>query len=72
MRGVVLPFVAALDVVNSVTPANICIPVEVVIHVDVDVAATPATTPTPTAAPRRSDRHAYSERNRARGHYRAC
>jgi hypothetical protein len=55
MRRVVLPLVAAAitaaDVVYPIAAADVCIAIEVVIHVDVDIAATPATTPTPAAAP---------------------
>ena len=51
MRRIVLPFVAAPDVVDSVTAINIRVAVEVVIVIDVDIVATPAGAPSPTAAP---------------------
>jgi hypothetical protein len=76
MCRVVLPFVSALidtvtalNVVNAVTPANIRVAVEIVIHVYVDVVATPTGSPAPAAAPCSTHRNANTERDRARGDY---
>lgn len=54
MSWVVLPLVSTADVVDAVTAADVCVPVEVVVDVDVDIVVSPAATPTPTATPRRS------------------
>lgn len=58
MRGIVLPFVTALNIIHAVAATDVGIAVEIVVPVDVDVAAAPAAAPTPTAAPRRADCHA--------------
>jgi hypothetical protein len=56
MRRIVLPLitasVAAADVIDAITAADIRVAVEVVIHIDVDVTAAPTTTPSPAATPR--------------------
>jgi hypothetical protein len=56
MRRIVLPFTAlidtvpALNVINAITPADIRVAIEIVVHVDVDVVASPAGVPAPSAA----------------------
>jgi hypothetical protein len=53
---IVLPLISstaiAADVIHAITTANICIAVEVVVHVDVNITMTPAAAPAPAAAPR--------------------
>ncbi len=60
----------ATDSTNAaaVAPADVSIPIEIIVVINVDVIAAPTTTPTPAAGPKRSHHHAKSERNRrARG-----
>ena len=64
MRGIVLPAVTASPIatdVCAIATLNICIAVEVVIHIDVDITASPATAPTPAATPRSTHRQANAE-----------
>jgi hypothetical protein len=70
MLRIVLPFVTAADVVpitalnvvNAVTPANIRIAIEIVVHVDVDVVVSPAAIPAPaSSSPRSADGKSHAE-----------
>lgn len=78
MRRIVLPLtasnvcaVAAADVVDTISTADVRVAVEVVIHVYVDVAATPSGSPTPAAAPRSAHGQTNAERDRTSGDHRS-
>src|SRR4026209_562251 len=76
MGWIVLPSVpAAAEWVNTVTSAevaaipsaNVGIPIEIVIAVNVDIAATPSAAPAPTTTPECAHRAAHTKRDRSRG-----
>src|SRR5512139_3607175 len=63
LRIVLEGSVAAAHVVNPVTTLDVCIPVEIVVHINVDIAVAPATTIAPASVIGCSDHHSYAEGN---------